>query len=100
MASTAPTTPAITASSMNGSWVRQREAPTSRMIDVSVRLVYAAICTMLEISSSAASAWTSATMMVALRMPLSRLNSRSRKALWSATDCTPGLPSNCSAITR
>ena len=39
MASAAPRTPAITASIMNGSWVRHRDAPTSRMIWVSVRRV-------------------------------------------------------------
>ena len=83
---------------------RQLGSPTGRPDQphdrVSVRRVYAATCTMLEISSSAANAWINATMMVAFRMPLSRLNNRSRNALWSATDCTPGLPSNCSAMIR
>ena len=88
----APTTPATTASTMNGSCVRHREAPTSRMISVSVRRVYAAICTMLEISRNAAIACTMEIASVALRRPLSSENSRSRNALWSETESTPGRP--------
>ncbi len=58
---TAPTTPVTTASMRNGSCVYQRVAPTSRITPTSTRRVNAETCTVLEISSSAAMACTSAT---------------------------------------
>ena len=85
---------------MNGSWVYQREAPTSRMMFVSLRRLNAASWIVFEMSSSAASAWTTATAIVAFRAPLSRLNSRSRKSPSSRTWSTPFCPfGNCSAMT-
>ena len=85
---------------MNGSWVYQREAPTSRMMFVSLRRLNAANWIVFEISSSAANAWTTATAIVALRAPLSRLNSRSRKSPSSRTWSTPFCPfGNSSAMT-
>ena len=77
---------------MNGSWVYQREAPTSRMMFVSLRRLNAASWIVFEMSSSAASAWTTATAIVAFRAPLSRLNSRSRKSPSSRTWSTPFFP--------
>ena len=86
---------------MNGSWVYQREAPTSRMMLVSLRRLKAASWMVLEISSRAASAWTTATAIVALRAPLSRLNSRSRKSPSSRTWSTPSCPfGNSAAMTE
>jgi hypothetical protein len=85
---------------MNGSWVYQREAPTSRMMFVSLRRLNAASWMVLEISSSAATACTAATAIVALRAPLSRLNRRSRNSPSSRTWSTPFCPlGNASAMT-
>ena len=69
-------TPATTASRRNGSWVYQRVAPTRRMMPTSVRLVNADTWTVLEISSSAATAWMSATANVRFRTPLSASKNR------------------------
>src|SRR6476469_4142203 len=88
-ASSPPIRPATAASRMNGSWVYQREAPTNRMMLVSLRRLNAASWIVFEMSSSAANAWTTATAIVAFRAPLSRLNSLSRKSPSSLTWSTP-----------
>ncbi len=64
------------------------------MMPVSVRRVNAESWMVLEISSSAASACTSAMENVALRIPLSTSNSRFRYSAWSTTLSTPGRPVN------
>ena len=76
-ASSAPARPASAASSTNGSCVYQREAPTSRMMPVSTRLLNAATWIVLEISSNAASACNSASAIAAFRTPLNSEKIRS-----------------------
>src|SRR5215470_17857803 len=98
-ASTAPTKPASAASRMNGSWVYHRDAPTSRMIEVSVRRWNAATWMVFEISSSAANNWMSAIASAAIRTLLNRLKIRSRITFWLDTSSTPGDLENPSWIT-
>ena len=89
---TAPTTPVTTASMRNGSCVYQRVAPTRRITPTSVRRVNADTCTVLEISSSAAMAWTSASANVTLRTPPRKSKSFATTSRWSITVRTPTWP--------
>ena len=91
-ATTAPTTPVTTASMRNGSWVYQRVAPTSRITPTSTRRVNAETCTVLEISSSAATAWARASAKVTLRMPPRKSKSLATTSRWSITLRTPTWP--------
>ena len=70
----------------------QRVAPTSRMTPTSVRRVNADTCTVLEISSSAATACTSASANVTLRTPPRKSNSFATTSRWSITLRTPTWP--------
>src|SRR5689334_9706112 len=95
-ASTAPARPASAASSTNGSCVYQREAPTSRMMPVSTRRLNAATWIVLEISSNAANACSSASAIAAFRTPLNSEKIRSSTSDWPGTWSTPFFPfGNC-----
>src|SRR6266498_2040586 len=94
-----PIRPATAASRMNGSWVYHRDAPTSRMIEVSVRRWNAATWMVFEISSNAANNWISAITRAAMRTLLNRLKIRSRMTFWLDTSSTPGDPENPCWIT-
>src|SRR5690348_9046112 len=95
-ASTAPARPASAASSTNGSCVYQREAPTSRMMPVSTRRLNAATWIVLEISSNAANACSSASAIAAFRTPLNSEKIRSSTSDWPCTWSTPFFPfGNC-----
>ena len=73
------------ASSTNGAWVYQREAPTMRMMLISSRREYAAICTMFTIRKIAATACTAATKNAALRMESRLRVAACRSSPWSTT---------------
>src|SRR5690554_1690941 len=91
-ATRAPSSPATTASSTNGDWMNQLEAPTTFITATSRRLLYAATWMVLATSNSAAIAITPAAssdiVCSAVRMLKIRPTSRS----WSTMSLIPSTP--------
>ena len=96
-AAKAPMSAAMAPSSMKGNWMKNLEAPTRRMIPVSLERLIADKRIVVEISSTAATA------MIAARPPViheARFMTRkndSRVLRWSTTRSTPSRPVSCSA---
>ena len=99
MAISAPMSAAMTPSRMKGSCMNRFEAPTSRMMLVSLERLIADRRIVVEMRRTAASA------MIAARPPViqvARFMTRkrgSRVERWSTTRSTPSRPVNCSSTT-
>ena len=90
IASMPPMAAAIIASMMNGSWVIQREAPTSRMMLVSARRCWAATWMVIAIMITAQNSTTTAPTIESSRALSMMLRIVSMLASWFCTLSTPG----------
>ena len=94
----APMAEAMTPSSRNGIWMKVFDAPTRRMMPVSLRLENAESLMVVAMSSIAHSSMMPAIAIATMVAILSTPNRRSSSWFWSTTSSTPGVEENVSLM--